>query len=183
MKKRLSILIVVILIVGGLISYFFITKETIAMDIVISKNIYKLGEALDASSRYYLNNKGGSFNGLVLYVESYSTSNGEESNCNPSGDCRSSGDDTMGLLSGEIKQGEFQNKSLYQSKSSSDISPKPFEFDGKYTYTMAVYKCDTVDVTLGTKNCGGDFGAVSSKEIYSKVTPIKSVSKSILVTK
>jgi len=155
------------------------------VDVRIPKEVYKVGESLEGAE-YFLKYEGEPFKGRILYTESRFYPAGHMYPDNRT-------ENLYFSTSGTIKTGDFDNKTLPGLKVSmytvsSNGIPNPFTSAGKYTYTISVYDCASINNVLGRVDCGHassqnfkEWKELASK-IYYEVASLKSKSKNVTVT-
>lgn len=135
-----------------------IDSDEIILDIILPKESYEVDEEIDGD--YYLKYQGEPFKGAVI--------------CCDSNGCF--------MSTGMIDDIDFNkpDKTNYLKTALTDT----FYYEGTYDYSIYIYDCRDIENELDSDDCGGsvidNFNLI--EEILEKVTPLKSKSKSIVVT-
>ena len=135
------------------------TNNGLEVDIEFPKNAYEFDETLDG--KYYLKYEGESFKGILsasLLKEGFT----EKS--------------FSGMTKTTIKA---QPRAMVSKMIFFD--EKAVECKGKYTYTLSVYDCASIDNTLDTQDCGGSWDNKLQETIENKVKPMATSSETISV--
>ena len=132
-----------------------INPDEITLDIILPKESYEVDEEVDGD--YYLKYQGEPFKGAVICCDSIGCSK------------------AVGLID-DIDFNDT-NKTNYLKSALTDT----FYYEGTYDYSIYIYDCRDINNEFNRDDCGGILDTPIG-EIIEKVTPLKSKSKSIIVS-
>ncbi len=141
-------------------------QSNLELNIITPKDTYKVSEKF-TGAKYWLKYEGEPFEGIVAYDE---YKKGSEDRI------------LHGRAVGEIKTGDFDSnlailrQALLPFNLNSTGNKDYFTETGEYVYTISVYKCEDVGLK---ENCSTK---AATPELLSNFKPLKSVSKTIVVT-
>ncbi len=144
-------------------------ESSLELKIIVPKSEYKVGETVETSS-FDLTYEGEPFKGAIIYIVGRE---GFREYLYAS--------QWVTIQAGMTLENKVGFRAFEINEKRASFWQKSFNEEGKYTYSIAVYDCESINEAFGITSCGDDDLKIDGEEIMEKVTPLKRATETIIV--